>query len=173
MCVRHKEQGHYKCCCCFPLVCGVILIALLEVLNLVVAVQFLDIYGIVFSSIVLLMFGASFVKRDSHKVRQSLWMTYAASLILFIIYLVWFTATQNMTTWIDRGCGAVTDVVTWDTCAEDVKSLLWVFVTIYALLVILVRGFFVRVLYWYYKDAVHNEEKYATLNSSHAHDSHH
>ena len=121
----------------------------------------------------MLMFAASFIKRDSHHIRNSLWMAYAASLILFIIYLIWFVVTQDVTKFIGRICDGINDAISWSDCTDDISDLLWVFVTIYAALVILVRGFFVRVLYWWYRDSVVENEKYQELSGKAINDDHH
>ena len=38
MCVSERDNGSYKCCCCFPIICGVILIAVIEAFDLFFAI---------------------------------------------------------------------------------------------------------------------------------------
>ena len=97
MCIKHTDKPHGPygcwCCCGCPLICGVIVIAALEVMSLIGAIYTMDLVGIAFSGVVCIMFLMSFVKRHSHGVRYSLFLTYAASFILFLVYMIIYVAT--------------------------------------------------------------------------------
>ena len=95
MCIS-TDHTPYKCCCCIPLMCVAIIIAALEGLNLFFAVTFMDIYGIVISSIILIMFIISFIRPSNYNVRKSLCLTYFVSLILFLVYFLYFLFTEDM-----------------------------------------------------------------------------
>ena len=156
MCVGERDNGSYKCCCCFPIFWGVLLIAVVETFDLILAIQLLDIAGLVQSGILLVMFFLGFLKQENPKFRSYLFFVYLASLVIFLVYLITFVATQDVTTYIDSICswynGHFDNVGSWDECSSDISDLLWVFVAIYALIVILVRGFFCRVLYGWWKE---------------------
>ena len=159
MCVSHHDH-HYKCCCCFPLIIGVIFVAAIEVLTLVGAIQTGDVFSIVLSSILLAMFTVSFIKRNHQKVRNSLFMSYLASLVIFLVYAIIWLCTQSLAELTARTCNTInrTDDI-WSSCYDDISNFIWVFIIIYLLLIVLVRGFFVRILY-YYKEECRNEQAY-------------
>ena len=85
--------------------------------------------------------------------------------------------TQNLDGIIGRVCNGVNNAITWEECASDIESTIWVFVGIYVLLVILVRGFLVRILYYYAEEAkeeVHHGGSYNQLQGHHGRsNSHH
>ena len=152
MCVSTGDTP-YKCCCCIPLVCVAIIMAVCEGFNLFAAITFSDIYGIVISSIILLMFVISFIKPAHYQVRKSLFLTYLASLVLFAIYFLYFVFTEDMDKVIERSCDRITTFFSWDDCASDMESAIWAFIIAYAVLVFCVRGFFVHILWHYAQEA--------------------
>ena len=123
------------------------------------------------------MFIFAFVKRESTQVRRHLFHTYLASLVIFLIYLIVFVTTQDLTGYIRSACNGINDVFTWNDCAEDINDLIWLFVAIYALIIIIIRGFFVRILHAWYKQAVANsggaDKTYQNLEGHNHRDSHH
>ena len=127
----------------------------------------MDIVGIVQSAILLTMFVVGFIKQDNPLVRKALFFVYLASLVIFLIYLITFVATQDVTTYIDQICNWYNDhfdnLGSWDNCSADISDLLWVFVIIYALIVILVRGFFCRVLYGWWREMENKNQTYDAL----------
>ena len=155
MCLTHTDAPPYKCWCCCgcPIICGVVLIAVYEVFNLMAAIQFFDIGGIVVSSILLIGFLISFVKRESHFVRRSLFYTYGISLILFLINLGLYLFTNSLDNLCETTCNFMDYVTDWNDCPEDMGDLIWVFISVYTLIILLVRVFFIRILYYYAKEA--------------------
>ena len=162
MCIHgtSKPHGPYGCCCGCPLICGVLVIAALEVLTLISSVYAMDLVGIAFSSVVLIMFLLSFVKRHSHGVRYSLFLTYLASFILFLVYMIIYIATQDLTEYVNRLCNDINKASPWDWnhCQDDIENKIWVAVAIYAILVLSIRGYFARILYYYSKEAKTDKE---------------
>ena len=124
------------------------------------------------------MFIVAFVKRESTQVRRHLFHTYLASLVIFLIYLIVFVTTQDLTSYIRSACNGINDVITWSDCADDIDSLIWLFVAIYALFIIIVRGFFVRILHAWYKESLasgggSDQKTYQNLEGHNHRDSHH
>ena len=163
MCIHHQEKP-YKCCCCLPIIFGVIFICALEVLNLVEAINTLDIFNMVLSGLTVAMFIFTFVKHYSPKVRRHLFHTYVVNLILFLVYMIYWLVTQPLTPMVDRICNGVNKVFDWSNCATDVEDTIWVFVMIYTVILVLVRLMFIRILYHYWKEVA---------DEHHGHDSQH
>ena len=168
MCVSHHDKP-YRCCCCLPLICGVILIAALEVMNLVAACQTLDVFNIVLSSLMICMFVFSFVKHNSPRIRRHLFHSYLVSLILFVAYMTYWFITQPLDPFVSRVCDGVNKVANWSECASDVENVIWVFVMIYCVLVVLIKAIFIRILYYYYKEVAddhHHNQSYNSLSGN-------
>ena len=104
MCINHKEAGHYKCCCCFPLGCGVAILAVVEAIVLAFNSYFVDIYGILTSSLILIGFIAACCDRDNFMVRRGLFLVYAICLACFVIYLIVWACTTNIDTFVFELC---------------------------------------------------------------------
>ena len=92
MCVSNHKRP-YKCCCCLPLFCGVICIAVMEVFCLLSAISVMDIFCIVGSSILLCLFVISFIYRKNVFVREALHWSYTVSLFVFVVYAIYLALT--------------------------------------------------------------------------------
>ena len=55
-------------------------------------------------------------------------------------------------------------VMDWNDCPDDMSELIWVFITVYTLIILLVRVFFVRILYYYAKEAELRNPAYQSLD---------
>ena len=170
MCLSNTDNPPYKCCCGCPLICGVIIIAVYEVFNLLGAIQFLDIGGIIVSSILIIGFLISFVKRDSQFIRNSLLYTYGISLILFLINVFLYIWQNSIDSLCTQACRGIDHIVDWDQCLDDMETWIWIFIAVYVFIILMVRIFFVRILYYYAKEAEHRNPAYQQLDG-HARDS--
>mmetsp|Transcript_4494 Transcript_4494/g.5567 ORF Transcript_4494/g.5567 Transcript_4494/m.5567 type:complete len:94 (-) Transcript_4494:326-607(-) len=92
MCFITAKNGNdlppYKCCCCCGLMCGVVLIFILELVWLWGSVALFDITGTVVSSILVIMFIVSFVLRNSVQVRLALLVGYLARAAIFLLTMI-------------------------------------------------------------------------------------
>ena len=131
MCLSHTDSPPYKCCCGCPHICGVIIIAVIEGFSLFASVSTFDIFGIVVSSILCLMFLVSFVRRQNYSLRKSLFLSYLVSMLLFLGYFIYFCVTQDMNDIIKSSCDTFNSVITWAECALDLQSTIWAFIAIY------------------------------------------
>ena len=168
MCISESGDNKHTCCCGCPLICGVLLIAICEVFSLITAIHLFDLVGIAFSSVVLAMFTLSLIKRNSHSVRKSLFLTYLATLLLFVVYAAYYVITQDMGTMVGRFCDQINRAASWDECADDLSDVIWVFLITYAVFILLIRTFFCRILYYYSKEAqpsqrTDGQQKYQSL----------
>ena len=179
MCINKHGENEYNCCCGCPLICGVIIIFALCLLDLASSITYGDIIGSVIYSILSIWFVISFVKRDNHSVRKSLYQSYGLAFIIFLIYLVWYCFFSGQVE--DRAQSICrSDLIDWmngDGCAAFADDFIWVFVGIYRVLLVLVRVYCVRILYYYAKEIEHhNDRVYHKLDAEHHghhHDEHH
>ena len=105
MCLDHKVVGDYKCCTVIPLMCGVIMIAVLNFCGLVTSYTFGDLSGIVLKGGMLVCFIVAFTKRDNHSIKFFLFAAYALNLAYFFGYLIYFIVSQDkMNAMIQQGC---------------------------------------------------------------------
>ena len=159
MCISEHGDKKYKCCCGCPLICGVIIIFALCLLDLASAITYVDIISIVIYSILSFWFIVSFVRRDCHKTRVSLYSAYAAGFVLFLIYLIWYCFFS------DRVQGRAEQICRsevldwWDGCADFADDFIWVFVGLYLFIVCMMRLYFVRILYYYAKEIEHHHQQ--------------
>ena len=151
MCLTETSENSYKCCCCFPMVVGVVFIIACEVFSLVSSIQLLDIVGIVFSTAMLVMFG---VTCFTDKARKWLLMLYLVSFIGFIIQSVVYFVTEDATKIITRICGAISKQFfdSSETCDDTISDIFWWVVAIMSAIVFVVKLWCSMVLYYYYKE---------------------
>ena len=154
MCIYKHHDREFKCCCGCPLITGVIIIFVLCLLDLWYAAETLDIFGIVVYSILSIWFITSFIRKDCHKTRQSLYMSYGLGFIIFLIYLVWYCfISDEVESRAHNFChSTVVGWTDWENCDDFMNDFLWVFVGVYLFFLIILRGFCVRILYYYAKE---------------------
>ena len=163
MCCINSDKPPYRCCCCFPLVLGVILCFLIECLRLYVYVLISDVFEIVITSLVLLMYVISFFQSGNLMVRQGLFYTYAASFALWAINFIIFCATNKIDDVIyalNDGANAALGTSGSDI-ADDISGMATFLVVLYAILCVTFMGLFTRMLYYYMKEL---SEKKAQTN---------
>ena len=81
-------------------------------------------------------------------------MSYLVGFIIFLIYLVWYCFFSDK---VEDGAHAfceswAIDWINWDGCDDFMNDFMWVFVGVYLFFIIILRGFCVRILYYYAKD---------------------
>ena len=86
--------------------------------------------------------------------------SYLVSLILFLGYAIYYICANDIDVILTRVCNVANDVpaVNWDDCVSDIGDVMWVFLVMYALFVILLKGGFCHILYYYYKEALHRKK---------------
>ena len=125
-------------------------------------------FNIVICSILSLWFIGSFVQRENHKFRKSLFGSYALSFAIMLIYILYMLIfDDSMGSIVDRTCDLVTDTrINWKNCNDFLSDFFWLFMGIYLVFYILIKLFFVRILYYYAKE-IENENaedrRYAKL----------
>ena len=149
-CINHKIEGAYKCCCCIPLLAGVVLIFIGEAVNLIWAIMALDVTTMIISGALVLMFIAALTNREREDVRKHLYHAYFASLVITLAYLFIYVATQDMKVAVAKFCF---NAFSWevDQCYDTIYGALWLYVMLLALIITLIRGSIVRLLYYWYK----------------------
>ena len=173
MCIKSHDNGsRHTCCCGCPLICGVIIIAVFEGFSLAGAIQIFDFWNIIVSSILILMFLASFVLRENVMIRRSLFYSYFLSLIFVLFGMIMYCVNNDGTGMVAGVCDKFNIVGSWDDCAEDISDWMNIFYGAWFTVVCLVRGYFVCILYYYQKHASIATE-YAVLDGKQGKDHHH
>ena len=167
MCINHKEAGHYKCCCCCPLSCGVVILAIVEAFALIGNILLLDIYGILTSSIIMISFFIACCQRENVLVRRGLFLIYAFFLACSVVYMIVFCATVDIDSYVSSLCLSLMSV--GSGCYDTISGTFWGFFAAYAITVLLLKLFFVRILYyWYQETAIEKDNAYQSATESHS-----
>ena len=75
-----------------------------------------------------------------------------------LIYWTWFLLfSGKVETRADKACHTVNKVLNWEGCPSFVNDFLWVPITVYLIVLILVRLYCVRILYYYAKKTEHDK----------------
>ena len=164
MCFVNTSDPHnYRCCICFPLACGVFLIALLECLNLYFAVAFMNIYGIVISCLLIAVFCVSLCKSEAQWARDTLFWSYTTSAALFLLGIIIFISTQNLTSFLDTLCDTINEHVTFEDC-YNLSDLVWVIILVYTLVMLCIKGSFLYILNNFRKQLSHQTDSYTKVD---------
>ena len=97
------------------------------------------------------MLTADFCWKDDEIVRLLLFGSYIVAAVMHTGTLIDFCLSQSSTTITEQLCDQITKAFEWGECTDDITHQFRFLVTIYILLVILVRVFLARVLYYHYK----------------------
>ena len=96
----------------------------------------------------------SFLNHKNPMYRNTLFYSYASAFVLNLIYLIWFCFfSGRVDNTAGKLCDWFDDWLHWDGCQEAVNDFLWVFVGIYLFIVVMLRLYCVRILYYYAKEA--------------------
>ena len=119
MCI-HKEGTSYACCCGCPLIVGVIILFLLNILELISAIQNGQWFSIMIYSVLTIWFVGSFVQRHNYNFRRSLFMSYGLSFAILLIYILYMLIfDDSVDNIVDRTCDLVTDTrINWKNCND-------------------------------------------------------
>ncbi len=177
-CIGSSNDGkNHHCCCCIPIFIGVILLAVLNVLDLMTAISMHDWISTTIYSILTIFFAIALFQKDGPW-RSHLFHSYLVGFILTLIYVIYFCFFSGKVQ--DSGndiCRVVEKAISWDNCESTVDGYIWWFVGIYLVLLILVRLFFVRLLHAFKEQGEKRANEYKELhghnhNSSVNHDHH-
>ena len=155
MCFIHLGHGDappYKCCCGCSLLCGVILVFIMEVLSLWGAIMWLDIVGIVVSGILTGMFLLAICKRHSSGVRYGIFCVYLGRALIFAVNMAYYCISQSSTEIISKICNGFNKQYSWNECTDDISGAYWWIVISYILVVLIFRLLLARMLYYFYKE---------------------
>ena len=153
-CIRishDKEELNYRCCCGCNLFAGVQFIYFTQILYLLESITRTDEIVIIVSGVIVFLFTADFCWKDDEVVRLLLFGSYIVAAVMHTGTLIDFCLSQSSTTITQQLCNQIGKTFDWGECSEDITHEYSFLVTVYILLVILVRVFLALVLYYHYK----------------------
>ena len=174
MCIRKHGEHDYRCCCGCPIIVGVIIMFIYCIFDLINSIAWGDIFGIVVYGILSMWFITSFVRKECHRTRLSLYYSYSLSFILLLIYIFWLLFfSDTMMARAEYFCySPYFDWTNWQSdCDSFVHEFFWLAVSIYFLIIVLIRLYFVCILKHYAKEVEHaGDRPYHTLvDNAHHH----
>ena len=153
MCLSHTDVPPYRCCCGCPLVVGILVIAICELLGLISAIQIFDVFSIVVQGILVTMFVIAFVQRHNYTIRRSLFQIYLMAFLASIIYGIVYVCTNSIEAVLERVCDALTnDGQRWPNCVNDLEDPIWFFIIVYYVIELVVKLTLTRCLYYFMKE---------------------
>ena len=142
-CISRSESGGppFSCCCGCSMFCGFILIAVLEVLTLIASFTSLDIVGILFSAVLVVMFAIGLCMRDSEKIRFYILIVYLLRILVIAVTMLYYIISQKVTTLMVVLCEALNVLpnVEYEDCQSDLSGTFWLIVGIYTALILSIR----------------------------------
>ena len=126
-----------------------IILAIVEAFALIGNIMFVDIYGILSSSIIMISFIVACCQRENVFVRRVLFLIYAAFLASFVVYLIVFSATVDIDSYVSSLCTSLM-MFFGSGCYSTISGTFWGFFAAYAITVLLLKLLFVRILYYWY-----------------------
>ena len=84
MCISISDGPPYRCCCCIPIIVGVLLIFVFDVLMLLPSISIRDWWGVAIYGTIAVLFLVSFFQRANIYVRKTLYYGYLVGFILTI-----------------------------------------------------------------------------------------
>ena len=115
-------------------------------------------FNITIYSVITIWFVGSFVQRHNYNFRRSLFMSYGLSFAILLIYILYMLIfDDSVDNIVDRTCDLVTDTrINWKNCNDFLSDFFWLFMGIYLIFYVLIKLYFVRILYYYAKE-IENE----------------